>query len=73
MTNLVKACLSFSVVIDHLISENAKSLGGSLPEANEVSETDKAFEPTTLTFTHEQSTDHLGYYFNETLQMAIGE
>jgi hypothetical protein len=61
------------VVIDYLISENAKSAETTLQESEEMSESMDICEPTPLTFTHDQTTDHAGYYFNEALQTTTGE
>ena len=40
---------------------------------NETLESAEISEPKLLIFTHEETTDHIGYYFNEALQNTIGE
>jgi hypothetical protein len=64
--------LFVTVVIDYLISENAKSAEDSPQVLDEMSEPVEISEPKPLIFTHEQTTDHVGYYLNEALQDTTG-
>ena len=65
------------VVKDYLVSENAKygedtSTSTEMTESRENDESVTAEEPKPLNFTHEENSDQVGFYFNETLQNTIG-
>ena len=57
-------------MIDYLVSENAQPMEDTTQESNEIPDVTK--EPTPLVFTHEETTDLAGFYFNDSLQNAIG-
>ena len=71
--------LSVTAVVDYLVSENVKSAEDTLQEQNEMvesmenNESNLTKESSSLIFTHEQSIDHVDYYFNEALKNTIGK
>ena len=69
----ITPCFTVVVVIDFLVSENAKLAENGPEELNEMLEPTEISEPKPLIFTHEETTDHVGYYFNEALQNMTGK
>lgn len=66
-------------MVDYLIAENAKSAeetaqaSDETSESMEITDSDIPKEPTPFIFTHEETIDYVGYYFNKALQNMTGE